>query len=627
MRFWLGFLIVVVYAVLPVRGQEAHPEEVRSAAARALVAIQKAQGPWYTTHKQVCASCHHQYQPALAYRAAREHRVPFDEAIARADAVRAFTFADIDRAVQYTHVIEPAMDDAYRMVAAHAAGVRPNLGAAIYARLLISRQNPEGDWDGFHQRPPSSYSRATMAALGLRAVQLYHHPSQKAQAEAAVLRARKFLESYAARDTEERSYQLLGLRWALGGGDAGGKFAAEDRAKLRALATALQKTQRPDGGWSSIAGRESDAYSTAQALVALHDGGSVAVIDPSWQRGICYLLRTQAADGAWHTPSRLHPPAPVSPPYFDAGYPHGHDQFLSMQGASWAVIALSYALEPATRVVPPPLPETEPAGVEPWVETMLFGTVADVRKLLDGGLSPNAATKSGGTTALMMAAPDVEKMRLLIDRGADVNARANSRFTALMVAAQYQEGNAAINLLLDCGAQVAPPSGAPPPVFNANPFVLAAYAGNAKSLPRLLAVGSRIDDAFIAIGTSRTTPMLGAFKFGDAEVARTLLDLGAPVDFADGNGITMLGRAALNNDVEMARMLIARGANVNVVDKLGMTPLLWAANIDFGDARMIELLLKSGAKADVRNKDGLTPLELARKHRHITLIPVLEAAR
>ena len=100
--------------------------------------------------------------------------------------------------------------------------------------------------------------------------------------------------------------------------------------------------------------------------------------------------------------------------------------------------------------------------------------------------------------------------------------------------------------------------------------------------------------------------MLGAFKFGDVEVARTLLDLGAPVDFADGNGITMLGRTVLNNELEMARMLIERGANVNVVDKLGMTPLLWASNIDFGDTAMIELLLRSGAKPDARNKDGLT---------------------
>ena len=615
MRLWSGFFILcafALFAALPLRGQEAHPDEVRAAAGRALTAIQKAQSPWYTTNKQVCASCHHQYQPAIAYRVARDHRVPFDEAIAKADAIKAFTFADLDRAVQYTYVIEPAMDDAYRMVAANAAGVKPNLGAAIYARLLISRQNPDGDWDGFHQRPPSSYSRVTMASLGLRAVQVYHHPSQKAQADAAIARARKFLESRTARDTEERSYQLLGLRWA-----------GADRAMLRKLAGALQATQRPDGGWSSIPGRESDVYSTGQALVALHDGGSVAIIDSSWQRGVAYLLKTQAADGTWHATSRLHPPAPLSPPYFDAGYPYGHDQFLSMQGASWAVMALSYALEPATRVPPPALPETEPAGAEPWVEPMLFGSVADVRKLLDSGLSPNAATKSGGTTALMMAAPDVEKMRLLLDRGADVNARARSRFSALMVAAQYQDGDAAINLLLDRGAQVAPPADGAP-VFSANPFVLASYAGNAKSLKRLLAAGGKVDEAFIAIGTSRTTPMLGAFKFGDVEVANTLIDLGAPVDFADGNGITMLGRCVLNNEVEMARTLIARGANVNVVDKQGMTPLLWAANVDFGDTAMIELLLKSGAKTDARNKDGLTPLELARKYGHTTLIPILE---
>jgi ankyrin repeat protein len=607
-------LVLVALGSLPAAtfAQEVEPTRLREAASRAVAAIQKAQAPWYAANKQVCASCHHQYQPALAVRVARDHGVPLDEAIARADATKAFNFSDIDRAVQYTHVIEPAVDDAYRMVAAHAAGVKPNLGTAVYARLLISRQNEKGDWDGFHQRPPSSYSRVTMAALGLRAVQVYHHASQKAQADAAVARARTFLEGRTPRETEERTYQLLGLLWA-----------GAPRATLQKLARELKAAQRPDGGWNSVAGRESDAYSTAQALVALHDGGGVAIIDASYQRGIEFLLKTQAADGTWHVVSRLKPPAPLSPPYFDAGYPHGHDQFLSMQGASWAVMALSYALEPATRVLPPALPETEPANVEPWVETMIFGTPEEVRRLLDRGLSANAATKSGGTTALMMAAPDVAKMTLLLERGADVNARASSRFSALMVAAQYQEGDAAINLLLDRGAQVAAPA-AGAPVFNANPFFLASYAGNAKSLKRLLAAGGKLDEAMIAIGTSRTTPMLGAFKFGDIEVARTLLDLGAPVDFADGNGITMLGRAALNNDIEMARLLISRGATVNVTDKMGMTPLLWAANIDFGDTAMIELLLQSGARADARNKDGLTALELARKLGHVNLIPALE---
>ncbi len=597
---WAAVLLVPV----SVTAQEPDPTRIREAAGRALTAIQQAQATWYAANKQVCSSCHHQFQPALAVRAAREHGIPVNEDIARADASRAFSFADIDRAVQYTHVIEPAMDDAYRLVAAHAAGVAPNLGTAVYARLLISRQNQEGDWDGFHQRPPSSYSRVTMAALGLRAVQLYRHASQQTAAEAAVVRARSFLEAQAPRDTEERSYQLLGLKWA-----------GAPRARLQKLAQELKATQRPDGGWSSRAGRESDVYSTGQALVALHDGGGVAIIDAAWRRGLVFLLTTQQPDGSWRMTSRLRPPAPLSPPYFDAGYPGGRDQFISMSGAGWAVMALAYAMGPSLRVSPPPLPETQPAGVEPWVETVLFGTVADVRRLLDGGLSPNAATASGGTTALMLAAPDVEKMRLLLDRGASINARARSRFSALMVAAQYQEGDAAINLLLDRGAQVAPPADGQP-VFAATPFFLAAYAGNTRSLKRLLSSGSTLDDGMLVIGTSRATPMLGAFKFGDLETARALLDLGAPVDFADGNGITMLGRAVLNNQVEMAKMLIERGANVNSVDKLGMTPLLWAAAMDFGDSAMSQLLLASGARRDAKNKDGLTARELAARYGH-----------
>jgi ankyrin repeat protein len=590
------------------------PAEIREAAVKALAPIQKAQEPWYTTNKQVCASCHHQYQPSLAYRAARERGVPVNETIARADAVKAFTFADIDRAIQYQYVIEPSVDDAYRMIAAHAAGVPPNLGAAIYARLLISRQNADGTWDGFHQRPPSSYSRFTMATLGLRAVQLYRHASQKGAAEAAVARARGYLEKNAAPDTEGRAHQLLGLRWA--GADAG---------RLRRLGRELVATQQADGGWESRAGRGSDVYSTGQALVALHDGAGMSANDAAYRKGIAYLLKTQAADGTWHATTRLRPPAPLSPPYFDAGYPYARDQFLSMSGASWAIMALAYALGPARPATVEPLPGTLPVNVEPWVETVMFGTVADLRRLLDGGLDVNAATASGGTTVLMAAAPDVEKMRLLLDRGADVNARARSRYSALMVAAQYQEGDAAISLLLDRGAQAGPPEGAPP-IFNANPFSLAAYAGNYRSLPRLKAAGGQIDGAFIAIGTSRTTPMLGAFKFGDVDVIRTLLELGAPVDFADGNQITMLSRSVLNHEVELAKMLIARGANVNATDKLGMTPLLWAASSDFGDASMVELLLESGARADAKNRDGRTALELARAYKHDYLLSALQRA-
>src|SRR5215207_10295687 len=132
--------VAAVLALPALAGAQSADElPIRDAAARGIAAIQKAQSTWYTANKQVCASCHHQYQPALTYHVARERGIPVNEAIATADALKAFTFADIDRAIQYSYVIEPAMDDAYRLVAAHAAGVQPNLGAAVYARLLISR--------------------------------------------------------------------------------------------------------------------------------------------------------------------------------------------------------------------------------------------------------------------------------------------------------------------------------------------------------------------------------------------------------------------------------------------------------------------------------------------------------
>src|SRR5204862_4238406 len=134
------------------------------------------------------------------------------------------------------------------------------------------RQHRGGDWPSRRQRPPSSYSNVTFAALGVRAIQLYAQPSQKTELARHVALARQWSLSHHAVDTEERTYKLLGLKWSGG-----------DRSSIAAATRDLQKTQAVDGGWPSLDGRESDAYSTGQALVALHDGGGVAITDANWQ--------------------------------------------------------------------------------------------------------------------------------------------------------------------------------------------------------------------------------------------------------------------------------------------------------------------------------------------------------
>jgi len=590
---------------------DASAARIREAATKAVAVIQNSQKNWST--KQSCFSCHQQVLPAWAFRAARQHGIPVEEAAAHDSAVAAFGFlANFDRAVQYTYIIDPAVSDTWGLAGADAAGLQPSLVTAVYARLIAARQEADGHWETVDERPPQSYSPFTATALSLAAIQTHGHANWKAETQARVARGRTWLLSHTPRTTEERTFQIFGL--CITGGD---------HAVVDKLAADLKATQQSDGGWASLDGRLSDAYSTGEALWALHNAAGVPVSDAAWRRGIDYLLRTQAKDGSWHVVSRLHPPAPVSPAYFETGHPYGHDQFISTMGESWAVVALAQML-PEVQSPLPTLPEAEPHGIEPWAETLLFGRTADVKRLLDGGFDPNSATKSGGTTALMLAAPDVEKMKLLLDRGAKADARARNKYSALLVAANYPGSSAAMNLLLDHGAAVRLPKGQGAPLFNAFPTFLAAFAGNADVIGRLHQAGDRVDDRMIVAGFTPTTPLMWLASTHRTDSVRALLDAGARVDEVDDDGITVLGWAAISNRLDMARLMIERGADVNHVDKHGMTPLLYAASIDFGDSAMIDLLLKNGARADVRTKEGLTALDLARQYKHTHLLPRLQ---
>ena len=88
---------------------------------------------------------------------------------------------------------------------------------------------------------------------------------------------------------------------------------------------------------------ESNAFATGKALVSLRAAG-VPTSDAAFQHGVKFLLDTQQEDGSWYVRSR----ALAFQPYFDNGYPHGYDQWISAAGAGWATAALSLAVAPAT---------------------------------------------------------------------------------------------------------------------------------------------------------------------------------------------------------------------------------------------------------------------------------------
>src|SRR5207245_8355088 len=104
---------------------------------------------------------------------------------------------------------------------------------------------------------------------------------------------------------------------------------------------------------------KSDAYATGSVLVALHEAGGLSCQHSAWQRGLGYLLRTQKPDGSWHVVSRAKP----LQEYFESGFPHGKDQFISAFATGWCTEALlmSLAEKPKDAGQQPAQPKQQPA--------------------------------------------------------------------------------------------------------------------------------------------------------------------------------------------------------------------------------------------------------------------------
>jgi hypothetical protein len=173
------------------------------------------------------------------------------------------------------------------------------------------------------------------AAVAIYAIRHYTPAGGEATSEQVVSRAVRWLEASNPKTTQDRAFHALALEWANAGSDS-----------AQRAARALVAMQRADGGWSQLPGMDSDAYATGQVLFALNMGGRMPVTDPVYQKGVDYLLRTQAADGTWHVKSR----AIWLQPYFESGFPYGQDQFISTAGTAWASMALAAAApQPVTR--------------------------------------------------------------------------------------------------------------------------------------------------------------------------------------------------------------------------------------------------------------------------------------
>jgi ankyrin repeat protein len=306
------------------------PQPKPAASARAAIEkiiplLQKSDVGFY--RKSGCVSCHNNSLTAMTVAAARSKGLPVDNEVAgkQLETIASYVADWRDRLLQGIGIPGDSDTISYILLGMAAENYRPDAATEAMAYFIKRQQMPDGRWQILAHRPPIESSDIQVTAASLRALQVYAPKAHRSEYQKSIQLATTWLINSQPRTTEERAFRLLGLGWA-----------GADRKIIQEAARDLVAEQRSDGGWAQIPSLASDAYATGQALVALQQSGALPTTEPVYQRGIQFLLKTQLEDGSWHVKSRAIP----FQPYFESGFPHGHDQWISAAASNWAAMAL-----------------------------------------------------------------------------------------------------------------------------------------------------------------------------------------------------------------------------------------------------------------------------------------------
>lgn len=156
-----------------------------------------------------------------------------------------------------------------------------------------------------------------------------------------------------------------------------------------------------------------------------------------------------------------------------------------------------------------------------FLNTAAYGTADEVRVMLDSGIDVNVRNEGSRETALMTAAGggNIDTVKLLVERGADVGAKSFEGGTALLVAIE-QRRDEVVEYLLSHGANPNDKLAIEPGL---TALCMAAQRGYLRILKALLKAGA---DTEKRAGDGSTALANAAFK-GHDDVARELIESGA----------------------------------------------------------------------------------------------------
>lgn len=218
-------------------------------------------------------------------------------------------------------------------------------------------------------------------------------------------------------------------------------------------------------------------------------------------------------------------------------------------------------------------------------ETALHAAVinnsSDVAEfLLDNGADPNIQGLFN-LTPLHFVGNNQNIAKLLVDHGADVNASSKWGITPLHYAAKANAYSVA-ELLISNGAKMNILSGVND-ICTPLHYAIRTHAYETAGL--LIASGANVNLC------GWCTPLHEAVRADAYEMAELLIDNGANLNILSSEGNTPLHEAVVNDAYEMVKLLITKGANVNALSSDGKTPLYYAG----ASSEVRRILVTNGA--------------------------------
>ncbi|MBT6284019.1 MAG: ankyrin repeat domain-containing protein, partial [Rhodospirillaceae bacterium] len=185
------------------------------------------------------------------------------------------------------------------------------------------------------------------------------------------------------------------------------------------------------------------------------------------------------------------------------------------------------------------------------------GDVAEIRRLAADKKQLNARD-SCGRTPLMVAAykSRIDAATALIAAGADLDALENDRYDVVTISSVANDVKM-LKLVLESSAK----AGQMTSPYDGTALIAAAHLGHVDVVKALIAAGAPLDH----VNNLNWTALIESIVLGDGgsnHVAclTALIEAGADVNIADGNGVSPLQLAERHGFDEMVRLLKAAGA-------------------------------------------------------------------